>query len=381
MSNLGGSSGSGWADLWQDGAGGNYFRYVDCGLGNPLITVSIPGNVPYTITGTPTPVSGASIGTVDVAVSGTIAATQSGAWSTGRTWYLASGTDSVSATQSGAWTVSLGAGSAAIGTVAVTPPATWPLPTGAATSANQTTEIGYLSTIASTASGARAVTQSGTWTTGRTWTLASGTDTVSVAPPASWPLPTGAATAANQSTEIGYLATIASTASGARTVTGTVAATQSGAWSVAITGTAAISAVSLPLPTGAATSALQTTGNTSLATIAANTPALGPAGIAASVPVVTPLPATPLCGQKAIATTGTAIALGSGALTNGVVVIAQATNTGIIYVGASGVNTVSGGTGTGFPLSAGSGMSFAVANLSDLFINGTAADWVAYAGS
>lgn len=42
----------------------------------------------------------------------------------------------------------------------------------------------------------------------------------------------------------------------------------------------------LPLPTGAATSALQTTGNTSLASIDTKTPALGQALAAASVPVV-----------------------------------------------------------------------------------------------
>jgi hypothetical protein len=66
--------------------------------------------------------------------------------------------------------------------------------------------------------------QSGTWTTGRTWTLASGTDSVS--------------------------------------------AVQSGTWNINnISGT-------ISLPTGAATSALQTTGNTSLATIVTNTNSL-----------------------------------------------------------------------------------------------------------
>lgn len=48
-----------------------------------------------------------------------------------------------------------------------------------------------------------------------------------------------------------------------------------------------ISATSLPLPTGAATSALQTTGNTSLASIDAGTPAaLGQTTMSASMPVV-----------------------------------------------------------------------------------------------
>ena len=46
-----------------------------------------------------------------------------------------------------------------------------------------------------------------------------------------------------------------------------------------------ISAASLPLPTGAATSALQTTGNASLATIATNLPAKGQTTMANSQPV------------------------------------------------------------------------------------------------
>lgn len=49
-----------------------------------------------------------------------------------------------------------------------------------------------------------------------------------------------------------------------------------------------ISAANLPLPTNAATSALQTTGNTSLASIDTKTPALGQALAAASTPVVLP---------------------------------------------------------------------------------------------
>lgn len=54
-----------------------------------------------------------------------------------------------------------------------------------------------------------------------------------------------------------------------------------------LTAPLAISAASLPLPTGAATSALQTTGNTSLASIDAGIPAaLGQTTMAASMPVV-----------------------------------------------------------------------------------------------
>lgn len=81
---------------------------------------------------------------------------------------------------------------------------------------------------------------------------------------ASLPLPSGAATAANQATEITGLAAILS----------------------ALGGTLIVSAASLPLPSGAATSAKQDTGNTSLSSIDGKTPALGQALAAASVPVV-----------------------------------------------------------------------------------------------
>lgn len=64
------------------------------------------------------------------------------------------------------------------------------------------------------------------------------------------------------------------------TVTGTVAATQSGTWNINnVSGT-------VSLPTGASTSALQTTGNSSLSSIDSKTPALGQAVMAASSPVV-----------------------------------------------------------------------------------------------
>jgi hypothetical protein len=111
-------------------------------------------------------------------------------------------------------------------------------------------------------------------------------------------------TAPTNSTEIGYIVAgnlvgATGTANGLKVdasgttqpVSGTVTANQGTAgatkWLVDGSGvTQPVSAASLPLPTGAATSALQTTGNTSLSTIATNTPALGQALAAASVPVV-----------------------------------------------------------------------------------------------
>lgn len=135
---------------------------------------------------------------------------------------------------------------------------------------------------------------------GGTWNINNITGTVS--------LPTGAATSALQTTGNSSLSSIdgktptlgqktmtgsspvviASDQSvipindngGSLTVDGTVASTQSGTWNINnITGT-------VSLPTGAATSALQTTGNTSLASIDTKTPTLGQKTMAASSPVV-----------------------------------------------------------------------------------------------
>lgn len=69
-----------------------------------------------------------------------------------------------------------------------------------------------------------------------------------------------------------------------------------------------VSAASLPLPTGASTSALQTTGNTSLASIATNTaniPTVGQKTSSASLPVVlasdqSPLPVASSAGRPAV---------------------------------------------------------------------------------
>jgi hypothetical protein len=66
--------------------------------------------------------------------------------------------------------------------------------------------------------------------------------------------------------------------------------------------TQAISAVSLPLPTGASTSALQTTGNTSLNSIDTKTPALGQTAMATSVPVTIASNQTTLVTKPAIQT-------------------------------------------------------------------------------
>lgn len=151
-------------------------------------------------------------------------------------------------------------------------------------------------------------------------TLASiktGTDKIISAPSTSAKQDTGNTSVGNIDTSIGAKAdTAASTDTGtfslialfkrllSRFVSGTVigAVEQSGIWTVQpgntanttawkVDGSAAtqpVSAVALPLPSGAATSAKQDTGNTSIASIDTKTPALGQALSAASVPVVLP---------------------------------------------------------------------------------------------
>ena len=177
------------------------------------------------------------------------------------------------------------------------PTAAGSLPAGAATAANQVLEIADLDAIkASTAS---------------IDTKLSNPLPVSAA---SLPLPSGASTSANQATANTSLSSIdgktpalgqalaassvpvvltaaqlstltplssvsVSNFPGTQPISGTVTAN-------AGSGTFAISAATLPLPTGAATAANQTTANTSLSSIDTKTPALGQALAAASVPVV-----------------------------------------------------------------------------------------------
>lgn len=115
------------------------------------------------------------------------------------------------------------------------------LPSGAATSANQTTIIGHvdgIETILTTISSAFVNGQANITAT-------------------SLPLPTGAATSANQTTIIGHL-------DGVEGLLSTIAS----ALNSAITGGAInITATDLPLPTGAATATRQDTTNAYLATI------------------------------------------------------------------------------------------------------------------
>lgn len=157
--------------------------------------------------------------------------------------------------------VTLTAGTNNIGTVSgstVTVSGTFPLPTGAATSANQTTEISYLSILQSTVAVHIVDSLSVTGSTIQVTGLNGGAVAVSAA---SLPLPTGAATSALQTTGNNYLSILQST----------------------------VAVHAADLPPGAATSAKQDTGNTSLASIDSKITAVntGAVTISAALPTGT----------------------------------------------------------------------------------------------
>lgn len=119
-----------------------------------------------------------------------------------------------------------------------------PLPSGAATAANQATEIASLASIDGKLTSPLVVTGPLTDTELRA-------SAVPVAASA-LPLPTGAATAANQATEIASLASIDTKLTSPLAVTGPLTDTELRASAVPV------SVASVPLPTGAATAANQT---------------------------------------------------------------------------------------------------------------------------
>lgn len=222
--------------------------------GTDLALVSSSGALMVDGTGGTFPISGTvtvNQGTSPWVVSGTVAATQSGTWTTGRTWTLSSGTDSVAVT--GSVTVS--------GTVAATQSGTWninnisgtvSLPTGAATEASL---VKLTLTQGSLTSG-----QSGPLSQGAVTTAAPSYTTAQTSPlslttsgllrvDASGTSISGTVTA-NQGTSpwvVGQSTAASLNATVVGTGTFAVQAAQSGTWNITnISGT-------ISLPTGAAT--------------------------------------------------------------------------------------------------------------------------------
>lgn len=243
------------------------------------------------------------------------ASVQSGTWTTGRTWTLSSGTDSIAATQSGTWNINNISGTVS-------------LPTGASTAAGQATGNASLSSIdgktpalgqalmaasvpVAIASNQSAipVTQSGTWSTGRTWTLANGTDSVAAVQSGTWTVQQGATptTVGNawpfkltDGTNVTGVKA-ASTAAVAADPSAVVALSPNSPLPAGANNVGSITNVTgtITLPAGASTSALQTSGNASLTSIDGKTPALGQTTMAGSSPV------TIASNQTSILTTAT----------------------------------------------------------------------------
>ena len=86
-------------------------------------------------------------------------------------------------------------------------------------------------------------------------------------------------------------------------------------------------------------------------------------------------------GQVAIAVTGTAVQFPANALVNGVIVTAHGTNAASVVIGNSAVSNTLTGSGNGQELAAGASTSFAVTNTNQLWVTGTAGDWISFGGS
>lgn len=156
-----------------------------------------------------------------------------------------------------------------------------PLPSGASTSALQLTGNTSLSSIDSKLTSPLAVSQSGIWTTGRTWNLLNTTDSVNIG---NFP----ATQAVTQSTSPWVIsgAVIANAGTNLNTSALALDSTISSLNSKVVTAdTSNVTVISSVLPSGASTSALQTTGNTSLSSIDGKLNSLGQKTMANSTPV------------------------------------------------------------------------------------------------
>jgi hypothetical protein len=220
-----------------------------------------------------------------------------------------------------------------------------PLPAGAATAANQVIENASLASIDSKLTAPLSVT-------GPLTDVQLRASAVPVSA-ASLPLPSGAATAANQATEIASLASIDGKLTAPLSVTGPLTDTQLRASAVPVSGpltdtqlraspvpvsgtvavsnfpatqpvsgtvavsnfpaTQPISAVALPLPAGAATSANQSTEIASLASIDSKLGSLGQKAMAGSAPVVIASDQSAVPVKQQIGATSTVTSVSSSA--------------------------------------------------------------------
>lgn len=271
-------------------------------------------------------------------VSGSVSALQSGTWTVQS---AQSGSWTVAATQSGTWNVTNISGTVS-------------LPTGAATSANQTTTNSTLATIngklatlgQKTGAGSMPVvlasdqgsipsSQSGAWvvdqglpaSTGNAWPtkVSDGTNTAAVKATLTSPLVTDPALVVSVSPN-----------------SSPIASTQSGTWNITnVTGT-------VSLPTGAATSAAQATGNASLSSIDTKTPALASGRVPVDGSGVTqPISAAALPLPSGAATAAKQPALGAAGTASADVLTVQGISSMTpLLVNGSGVTQPVSGTVT-----------------------------------
>jgi|SRR5882757_4461288 len=102
--------------------------------------------------------------------------------------------------------------------------------------------------------------------------------------------------------------------------------------------------------------------------------------IARKTPPASPIPSEPLfSGIAIIAVTGTAVRLPSDSLMIGQIMIsADPYNAASIMVGGAGVNAIADGTGNGFELRPDRGVIVEVSDLGQIYINGSAGDYVTF---
>lgn len=91
-------------------------------------------------------------------------------------------------------------------------------------------------------------------------------------------------------------------------------------------------------------------------------------------------------GQVKVAVTGTPVQFPQSALKNGLLVVANPTNSGSVIVGPSTITNAVDGTGNGFVLGNGtsplsSSVNINVGVTQTLYLNGTAGDWVTFIGN
>jgi hypothetical protein len=224
-----------------------------------------------------------------------------------------------------------------------------------------------------------------------------GTNQATVKPASTTPVATDPALVVTLSPNGAPISTVPSgTQAVSNSGTFAVQAAQSGTWLVGVNpGTALIGKVGIDQTTPGTTNGVQTlSGSTTVVTGTSDVNVKNINGVAvtvnagaadagtqrvalatgAAVATTATNPSTIYSGQQAV--TASAVALPSQALVNGTVITAPSTNTTTVYVGPAGVTSA-----TGYALAPGTSISYAVTNLSGVFVVGTVGASVSFTGN